>query len=131
MSGPTLTLNVVFTRYRLSYSIPIMVAGLFAKWTGDRLYKGSLYDVQIRLNHYPYLQFDKSSRKMGDAFAADIMHPRLVWLSLPSKNLRRTHLAETAQSHHPLGIIGCKSALPTEPFGIGLAQLTFYLLLER
>uniref|UniRef100_A0A5K3EIV6 Chloride channel protein n=1 Tax=Mesocestoides corti TaxID=53468 RepID=A0A5K3EIV6_MESCO len=61
----------------LSYSIPIMVASMFAKWTGDRMYKGSIYDVQIRLNHYPYLQFDKLSTKMGDSFAADIMHPRI------------------------------------------------------
>ncbi|KAL5970203.1 H Cl exchange transporter 4 [Taenia solium] len=61
----------------LSYSIPIMVASMFAKWTGDRLYKGSLYDVQIRLNNYPYLQFDKASNKMADSFASDIMHPRL------------------------------------------------------
>ncbi|KAH9284226.1 H(+)/Cl(-) exchange transporter 4 [Echinococcus granulosus] len=61
----------------LSYSIPIMVASMFAKWMGDRLYKGSLYDVQIRLNHYPYLQFDKAPDKMADSFASDIMHPRL------------------------------------------------------
>lgn len=55
-----------------------MVASMFAKWTGDRLFKGSIYDVQIRLNHYPYLQFDKTSNKMVDSFASDIMHPRLV-----------------------------------------------------
>lgn len=65
-----------FLPLRLSYSIPIMVASMFAKWTGDRLYKGSLYDVQIRLNNYPYLQFDKASNKMADSFASDIMHPR-------------------------------------------------------
>ncbi|VDN96011.1 unnamed protein product [Rodentolepis nana] len=61
----------------LSYSIPIMVASMFAKWTGDRLFEGSIYDVQIRLNHYPYLQFDKNSNKMADSFASDIMHPRI------------------------------------------------------
>ncbi|KAM3187722.1 hypothetical protein ACTXT7_001764 [Hymenolepis weldensis] len=60
----------------LSYSIPIMVASMFAKWTGDRLFKGSIYDVQIRLNNYPYLQFDKNSNKMANSFASDIMHPR-------------------------------------------------------
>ena len=65
-----------FNPHSLSYSIPIMVASMFAKWTGDRLYDGSLYDVQIRLNHYPYLQFDKSSNKMANSFASDIMHPK-------------------------------------------------------
>lgn len=53
-----------------------MVASMFAKWTGDRLFKGSIYDVQIRLNNYPYLQFDKNSNKMANSFASDIMHPR-------------------------------------------------------
>lgn len=76
VSGPFLISSPYLCPSRLSYSIPIMVASMFAKWTGDRLYGGSLYDVQIRLNHYPYLHFDKSSNKMGDAFASDIMHPR-------------------------------------------------------
>ncbi|KAL7060464.1 hypothetical protein AAHC03_010286 [Spirometra sp. Aus1] len=53
-----------------------MVAAMFAKWTGDWLYFGSLYDVQIRLNHYPYLGFDKIVSKVGDTKACDIMHPR-------------------------------------------------------
>uniref|UniRef100_A0A183SGH7 Chloride channel protein n=1 Tax=Schistocephalus solidus TaxID=70667 RepID=A0A183SGH7_SCHSO len=60
----------------LGHIIPIMVAAMFAKWTGDWLYFGSLYDVQIRLNHYPFLGFDKIVSKVGDTKACDIMHPR-------------------------------------------------------
>ncbi|KAM7535893.1 hypothetical protein Aperf_G00000093567 [Anoplocephala perfoliata] len=81
----------------LSYSIPIMVAGMFAKWTGDRLYKGSIYDVQIRLNHYPYLQFDKSSNKMVDSFASDIMHPRLSEGPLELLTENSMHLEDIEQ----------------------------------
>nr|CDS26276.2 H(+):Cl() exchange transporter 4 [Hymenolepis microstoma] len=85
----------------LSYSIPIMVASMFAKWTGDRLFEGSIYDVQIRLNQYPYLQFDKNSNKMADSFASDIMHPRISEgpLELLTENSMRLEEIEKLLQH--------------------------------
>ncbi|VDN10604.1 unnamed protein product [Dibothriocephalus latus] len=55
-----------------------MVAAMFAKWTGDWLYFGSLYDVQIRLNRYPYLGFDKIVSKVGDTKALESIESRCL-----------------------------------------------------
>ncbi len=60
----------------LGHIIPVMVAAMFAKWTGDRIYRGSIYDVQIRLNRYPYLKPDDLPDATGKFKAVDLMHPR-------------------------------------------------------
>ncbi|KAF6779145.1 hypothetical protein AHF37_01296 [Paragonimus kellicotti] len=61
------------TRDRLNYIIPLMVATMISKWTGDRLTKGSIYEEQIRLNGYPYLGEHDELEHMW--IAADVMQP--------------------------------------------------------
>jgi chloride channel 3/4/5 len=39
----------------INYIVPIMVACLLAKWVGDALGTGGIYEEQIRLKGYPYL----------------------------------------------------------------------------
>ncbi|KAF5397023.1 Chloride channel protein [Paragonimus heterotremus] len=57
----------------LNYIIPLMVATMISKWTGDRLTKGSIYEEQIRLNGYPYLGEHDELEHMW--IAADVMQP--------------------------------------------------------
>ncbi|KAL5112652.1 H Cl exchange transporter 3 [Taenia crassiceps] len=58
----------------LTYILPLMVAAMVSKWTGDRLTNGSIYEEHIRLNKYPYL----SSREelTHTSIAADVMQPK-------------------------------------------------------
>ncbi|CAL8098676.1 unnamed protein product [Calicophoron daubneyi] len=57
----------------LNYIIPLMVAAMISKWTGDRLTNGSIYEEHIRLNGYPYLGgHDELERTW---VAADVMQP--------------------------------------------------------
>ncbi|CAH8505410.1 unnamed protein product [Schistosoma margrebowiei] len=58
----------------LNYIIPLMIAAMVSKWTGDRLTNGSIYEEHIRLNDYPYLgSYDELDNTL---VAADVMHPR-------------------------------------------------------
>ncbi|VDL94110.1 unnamed protein product [Schistocephalus solidus] len=59
----------------LTYIIPLMVASMVSKWTGDRLTNGSIYEEHIRLNVYPYLSSRDELTTMS--IAADVMQPRL------------------------------------------------------
>ncbi|KAF7255250.1 hypothetical protein EG68_08233, partial [Paragonimus skrjabini miyazakii] len=59
----------------LNYIIPLMVATMISKWTGDRLTKGSIYEEQIRLNGYPYLGEHDELEHMW--IAADVMQPSM------------------------------------------------------
>ncbi|KAL3315962.1 H(+)/Cl(-) exchange transporter 3 [Cichlidogyrus casuarinus] len=55
----------------LTYIIPLMVATLVSKWTGDWLTNGSIYEEHIRLNKYPYLS--AHDELAHDLVAADVM----------------------------------------------------------
>nr|CAH8840529.1 unnamed protein product [Trichobilharzia regenti] len=58
----------------LNYIIPLMIAAMVSKWTGDRLTNGSIYEEHIRLNDYPYLgAYDELDSML---VAADVMQPR-------------------------------------------------------
>ncbi len=59
---------------RLTYILPLMVAAMVSKWTGDRLTNGSIYEEHIRLNQYPYLSSHDELNSM--AISADVMQPR-------------------------------------------------------
>lgn len=62
------------TIFSLNYIIPLMIAAMVSKWTGDRLTNGSIYEEHIRLNDYPYLgSYDELDNTL---VAADVMHPR-------------------------------------------------------
>ncbi len=39
----------------LSYIVPLMAAAVTAKWVGDAFGRGGIYDAQIELNGYPFL----------------------------------------------------------------------------
>ncbi|THD20457.1 Chloride channel protein [Fasciola hepatica] len=57
----------------LNYIIPLMIAAMVSKWTGDRLTNGSIYEEHIRLNDYPYLGGHDELEHMW--IAADVMQP--------------------------------------------------------
>ncbi|TGZ68542.1 hypothetical protein CRM22_004216 [Opisthorchis felineus] len=57
----------------LNYIIPLMVAAMVSKWTGDRLTNGSIYEEHIRLNGYPYLCGHDELEHTW--IAADVMQP--------------------------------------------------------
>ncbi|KAA0196732.1 Chloride channel protein, partial [Fasciolopsis buskii] len=66
----------------LNYIIPLMIASMVSKWTGDRLTNGSIYEEHIRLNDYPYLGGHDELEHMW--IAADVMQPSLfLFLSRP------------------------------------------------
>jgi chloride channel 3/4/5 len=58
----------------LTYIVPLMAAALTAKWVGDALGKGGIYDAQIELNGYPFL--DNKDEYNITSLATDVMKPR-------------------------------------------------------
>ena len=58
----------------LSYIVPLMVAAVTAKWVGDAFGRGGIYDAQIELNGYPFL--DNKEEFNYTSLAADVMRPR-------------------------------------------------------
>jgi len=58
----------------LTYIVPLMAAALTAKWVGDALGKGGIYDAQIELNGYPFL--DNKDEYNITSLASDVMKPR-------------------------------------------------------
>ena len=58
----------------LSYIVPLMAAAVTAKWVGDAFGRGGIYDAQIELNGYPFL--DNKEEFNYTTLAADVMRPR-------------------------------------------------------
>jgi chloride channel 3/4/5 len=58
----------------LSYIVPLMAAAMTAKWVGDAFNRGGIYDAQIELNGYPFL--DNKEEFHYTTLAADVMKPR-------------------------------------------------------
>ena len=57
----------------LSYIVPLMAAAVTAKWVGDAFGRGGIYDAQIELNGYPFL--DNKEEYNYTTLAADVMKP--------------------------------------------------------
>jgi chloride channel 3/4/5 len=62
----------------LSYIVPLMAAAVTAKWVGDAFGRGGIYDAQIELNGYPFL--DNKEEFNYTSLAADVMKPRYAHL---------------------------------------------------
>jgi chloride channel 3/4/5 len=58
----------------LTYIVPLMAAAVTAKWVGDAFGRGGIYDAQIELNGYPFL--DNKEEFNYTTFATDVMKPR-------------------------------------------------------
>lgn len=58
----------------LSYIVPLMAAAVTAKWVGDAFGRGGIYDAQIELNGYPFL--DNKEEFNYTTLAIDVMKPR-------------------------------------------------------
>ena len=58
----------------LTYIVPLMASAVTAKWVGDALGKGGIYDAQIELNGYPFL--DNKEEFKTTSLASDVMKPR-------------------------------------------------------
>ena len=58
----------------LSYIVPLMAAAVTAKWVGDAFGRGGIYDAQIELNGYPFL--DNKEEFHHTSLAIDVMKPR-------------------------------------------------------
>lgn len=61
----------------LTYIVPLMVSAVTAKWVGDALGKGGIYDAQIELNGYPFL--DNKEEFNVTSLASDVMKPRYIF----------------------------------------------------
>lgn len=55
----------------LQYIVPLMAAVMTAKWVGDSISRGGIYDAHIRLNSYPYL--DTKVEYFHTTLAVDVM----------------------------------------------------------
>jgi len=78
LSGVTrMTVSLVVIMFELTggitYIVPIMVAVMIAKWVGDSITPGGIYDAHISLNGYPYL--DGKDRFMFTSLGSDVMKP--------------------------------------------------------
>ena len=60
----------------LTYIVPLMAAAVTAKWVGDAFASGGIYDAQIELNGYPFL--DNKEEFNYTTLASDVMKPRFV-----------------------------------------------------
>jgi chloride channel 3/4/5 len=58
----------------LTYIVPLMAAAVTAKWVGDAFSRGGIYDAQIELNGYPFL--DNKEEFNYTTLASDVMKPR-------------------------------------------------------
>ena len=62
------------------YIVPLMAAAMASKWVGDAFGKDGIYDAQILLNGYPFL--DNKEEFGCTTIAADVMQPRYVAIQL-------------------------------------------------
>jgi chloride channel 3/4/5 len=60
----------------LTYIVPLMAAAVTAKWVGDAFGRGGIYDAQIELNGYPFL--DNKEEVNYTTLASDVMKPRYL-----------------------------------------------------
>lgn len=60
----------------LSFIVPLLVCVMVVKWVSDAFGPYSIYDEQIFLNEYPYL--DKKTNANWDATACDLMSTKFV-----------------------------------------------------
>ncbi|KAK6432455.1 chloride channel [Oleoguttula sp. CCFEE 5521] len=77
LAGATrMTVSIVVIMFELtgalSYVLPIMVAVMLAKWTGDGIHKRGIYEAWIHLNGYPFLD-NKDDTPIPDVPIAQLM----------------------------------------------------------
>lgn len=73
-----MTVSLVVIMFELTggvrYIVPLMASAMASKWVGDALGRMSIYDAQIVLNGYPFLdikdEFDHAT------VASDVMQPQ-------------------------------------------------------
>lgn len=56
------------------YIVPLMIAVMSSKWSGDASDKKGIYDAHIELNGYPFL--DTKEEFTHTTLAQDVMQPR-------------------------------------------------------
>ncbi|KAI3388504.1 hypothetical protein SNEBB_000297 [Seison nebaliae] len=56
------------------FIVPLMITAMTAKWTGDAFSRGGIYDANIELNKYPFL--DNKEEYNVTTQAKDVMHPQ-------------------------------------------------------
>lgn len=76
------------------YIVPLMAAAMASKWVGDAFGKDGIYDAQILLNGYPFL--DNKEEFDCTTIAADVMQPRYA---TPSYRLTRGRCYATNTFH--------------------------------
>ena len=65
MARMTISLAVILIELTgvVNWAVPIMVALMVARWTGNSFNEG-LYDIHVHLKHMPFLEY-KPSRQVG------------------------------------------------------------------
>lgn len=77
LAGATrMTVSIVVIMFELTgaltYVLPIMIAVMLAKWTGDALHKRGIYEAWIHLNGYPFLD-NKADMPIPDIPISQLM----------------------------------------------------------
>ena len=77
LAGATrMTVSIVVIMFELTgaltYVLPIMIAVMLAKWTGDALHKRGIYEAWIHLNGYPFLD-NKADTPIPDIPISQLM----------------------------------------------------------
>ena len=79
LAGTTrMTVSIVVIMFELTgaltYVLPIMIAVMISKWTGDAISPRGIYESWIHFNGYPFLDNrDDGSSSIPDVSAADVM----------------------------------------------------------
>jgi chloride channel 7 len=75
----SLTVMLIEATGSVTYSLPITLAVIFAKWVGD-LFNDGIYDMQIESRHLPLLPWHPPAALKYTLTAKDIMNRSVVCL---------------------------------------------------
>eukprot|EP00049_Salpingoeca_infusionum_P002964 m.61731 g.61731 ORF g.61731 m.61731 type:complete len:816 (-) comp11878_c0_seq3:424-2871(-) len=115
----SLTVIIIEATGNVTYGLPIMLAVIFAKWTGDYFNEG-LYDIHIELKHIPLLPWDPPAVAANTLSAYDFMSKDLLCIQIITKAGDLYDML-TSSPHNAFPVISWEEH--TETVGDGLATL--------
>lgn len=132
LAGTTrMTVSIVVIMFELTgalpYVLPIMIAVMLAKWTGDAIHSRGIYESWIQLNGYPYLD-QTSQAPLPDVPISQLMTRADDLISLPATGHTISSLRALLQEHRFRGFpIISSHADPTLLGYISRTELSYAL----
>lgn len=132
LAGTTrMTVSIVVIMFELTgaltYVLPIMIAVMLAKWTGDAIHPRGIYESWIQLNGYPYLD-QTSQAPLPDVPISQLMTRADDLISLPATGHTISSLRALLQEHRFRGFpIITSHADPTLLGYISRTELSYAL----